>query len=198
MIPPMLEKVGLSGRGESLLKNFSKGMQQRLGIAQSLIADPDALIFDELSSGLDPIGRHALREVLVDLKSKGRTILFSSHELTEVESLCDRVLIIHQGRIVTSAAVGELIKPLNQFEITIGHTDDGASLPESLQHIQTQTTNNTTQLIINDIDEYTRVLDHLKNNGIEIIHTHSRTRSLEDYFIELVNGCTDNDEARVQ
>jgi ABC-2 type transport system ATP-binding protein len=105
---PILEKVGLGGKGESLLRSFSKGMQQRLGIAQSLIAEPDMLIFDELCSGLDPLGRHDLREVLKELKAAGRTIFFSSHELTEVETLCDRILIIHQGQIVKAATLEDI------------------------------------------------------------------------------------------
>ncbi len=107
-IPEILERVGLAGKAETLLKNFSKGMQQRLGIAQSLIADPELLVFDELSSGLDPLGRHDLRNVLLDLKKRGRTIFFSSHELNEVESLCDRIVMIHRGRIVRSADLMEL------------------------------------------------------------------------------------------
>lgn len=105
---PILEKVGLGGKGESLLRSFSKGMQQRLGIAQSLIGEPDMLIFDELCSGLDPLGRHDLRQVLIELKEAGRTIFFSSHELTEVETLCDRILMIHQGQIVKSATLPEI------------------------------------------------------------------------------------------
>jgi ABC-2 type transport system ATP-binding protein len=107
-IGPLLEQVGLGGKGEALLSSFSKGMQQRLGIAQALMANPELLIFDELSSGLDPLGRHDLREVLLGLKNAGRTIFFSSHELTEVETLCDRVLIIHRGRVVQTARVDEL------------------------------------------------------------------------------------------
>ena len=87
-IPELLECVGLGDRAEAPLKTFSKGMQQRVGIAQAIIADPDLLIFDELSSGLDPVGRCDLREVLLDLKRRGKTIFFSSHELHEVESLC--------------------------------------------------------------------------------------------------------------
>lgn len=109
-IPALLARVGLDGRGETLLRNFSKGMQQRLGIAQALIADPDLFIFDELSSGLDPIGRHDLRNVLLDLKRQGRTIFFSSHELTEVETLCDRAIIIHKGRMLKSAPLAELVR----------------------------------------------------------------------------------------
>lgn len=109
-IPLMLEKVGLAGKGESQLRSFSKGMQQRLGIAQSLIAEPDLLIFDELSSGLDPLGRHDLRVILQELKAAGRTVFFSSHELGEVETLCDRVLMIHQGRLIRDAPLAEVQK----------------------------------------------------------------------------------------
>lgn len=104
----VLARVGLAGRGETLLRNYSKGMQQRLGIAQALIAEPELMIFDELSSGLDPIGRHDLRNVLLDLKRQGRTIFFSSHELNEVEALCDRVVIIHRGRLVRDATLDDL------------------------------------------------------------------------------------------
>lgn len=107
-IPKLLIKVGLEGRGEHLLKSFSKGMQQRVGIAQALISEPELFIFDELSSGLDPLGRHDLREVLLELKAQGRTILFSSHELSEVEALCDRVILINQGQLVKDLSMATL------------------------------------------------------------------------------------------
>ena len=107
-IPAILHQVGLSDFGNRLIRNYSKGMQQRLGIAQALIAEPDCLIFDELSSGLDPVGRHDLRQVLVDLKSKGTTIFFSSHELYEVEALCDRVVAIHKGKLLFDLSLAEL------------------------------------------------------------------------------------------
>lgn len=99
-IPIIMEAVGLDGTGDKLIKNYSKGMQQRLGIAQALIAEPECLVFDELSSGLDPVGRHDLRKVLLDLKRRGATIFFSSHELYEVEALCDRVIAIHRGHVL--------------------------------------------------------------------------------------------------
>ncbi|OPZ07357.1 MAG: putative ABC transporter ATP-binding protein YxlF [candidate division BRC1 bacterium ADurb.BinA292] len=124
-IPELLERVGLAGKGETLLKHFSKGMQQRVGIAQAIIADPDLLIFDELSSGLDPVGRYDLREVLLELKRRNRTIFFSSHELYEVESLCDRVIMIHGGRKVADAAVPELMEQLKA-----GNGGRGQSLEE--------------------------------------------------------------------
>ena len=108
-IPPLLTRVGLDGRAEHLLRDFSKGMQQRVGIAQALIADPDLFILDELSSGLDPLGRFDLRQIIAEQKTLGRTVFFSSHELSEVETLCDRVIMIHKGRVVRSAPTSEIV-----------------------------------------------------------------------------------------
>lgn len=99
-IPALMEAVGLKDVGDKQIRNYSKGMQQRLGIAQAIISEPECLIFDELSSGLDPVGRHDLRKLLLDLKRKETTLFFSSHELYEVEALCDRVIAINKGRIL--------------------------------------------------------------------------------------------------
>ncbi len=106
--PKVLEEVGLGGKQFQMLRTFSKGMQQRLGIAQALITEPKLLVLDELSSGLDPLGRHDLRVLLEKLKEQGRTLFFSSHELTEVESLCDRVILIHAGRVLREVTRLEL------------------------------------------------------------------------------------------
>jgi ABC-2 type transport system ATP-binding protein len=91
------------------IKSYSKGMQQRVGLAQALINDPDLLILDEPTSGLDPIGRMKVREIIQRLKNKGKTVFFSSHELGEVETVCDRVAILHQGKLVVEGRVDELV-----------------------------------------------------------------------------------------
>ncbi len=184
-IPPLLEKVGLGGKAEILLKNFSKGMQQRLGIAQAIIAEPEALIFDELSSGLDPVGRFDLREVILELKQAGRTIFFSSHELSEVETLCDRVIMIHKGEIVTESTVAELMKPLNVFEITFT-MPEGASIPDSIKAHHPTHDGNLQKVVINDTAEYSKAIAALAAANATIQNTESKTRSLEEYFIDLV------------
>lgn len=107
-IPGLMQQVGLAGHEQELLRTFSKGMQQRLGIAQALMTNPELLILDEVSSGLDPLGRYDLRNILHDLKQSGTTIFFSSHELTEVEALCDRVILIDQGRILREVSQAQL------------------------------------------------------------------------------------------
>ena len=93
-----------------LIKTYSKGMQQRIGLAQALINDPDLLILDEPTSGLDPIGRMKVREIIQRLKNEGKTVFFSSHELGEVETVCDRVAILHQGELKVEGRVSDLAK----------------------------------------------------------------------------------------
>ncbi len=189
-IPELLEEVGLDGKGEQLLKNFSKGMQQRLGIAQAIIARPEALIFDELSSGLDPLGRHDLREVLLRLKRNGTTIFFSSHELTEVEALCDRVIMINQGRIVAEAPVSELTRPLSSFRICFNSV---SQLPAEVAGLDPQKTNNGWTLDIDDQGQFAGTVSLLSRNNCQIISTETRMRSLEDYFIDLVRAAPEDD-----
>ena len=104
-IPELLKLVELEPAAKRPIKSYSKGMQQRVGLAQALINNPDLLILDEPTSGLDPLGRMKVREIIQRLKNEGKTVFFSSHELGEVESVCDRVAIINQGEL---KAVGPL------------------------------------------------------------------------------------------
>ncbi len=108
-IDELLKLVELQDARKRPIKSYSKGMQQRVGLAQALINDPDLLILDEPTSGLDPIGRMKVREIIQRLKNKGKTVFFSSHELGEVETICDRVAILHQGKLVVEGRVDELV-----------------------------------------------------------------------------------------
>jgi ABC-2 type transport system ATP-binding protein len=107
-IDSVLKLVELETVRGRLIKTYSKGMQQRVGLAQALINDPDLLILDEPTSGLDPLGRMKVREIIQRLKERGKTVFFSSHELGEVETVCDRVAILHQGRLLVESAVADL------------------------------------------------------------------------------------------
>lgn len=108
-IGPLLKLVDLEHARQRPIKTYSKGMQQRVGLAQALINNPDLLILDEPTSGLDPLGRMKVREIIQRLKSEGKTVFFSSHELGEVETVCDRVAIIANGELKVEGRVGELI-----------------------------------------------------------------------------------------
>lgn len=184
-IPVILDRVGLGGKEESLLKNFSKGMQQRLGIAQALISEPEALIFDELNSGLDPIGRHDLRQVLLDLKSKGRTIFFSTHELAEVEQVCDRVIILHKGKLIKNVTVQDLVKPLTQFEIDFTTTGEA---PKEIAGAIPIPNDRGFLVTLHNVDAYSRALKELPESGARITNTRSVQFSLEQYFIDLIGA----------
>ena len=109
-IDQALKLVELDHARKRPIKTYSKGMQQRVGLAQALINNPDLLILDEPTSGLDPIGRMKVREIIQRLRSEGKTVFFSSHELGEVETICDRVAILHQGELKAEGRVKELIE----------------------------------------------------------------------------------------
>src|SRR5438128_2980193 len=109
-IDRVIKLVELENSRKRLIKNYSKGMQQRVGLAQALINNPDLLILAEPTSGLDPIGRMKVREMIQRLKNEGKTVFFSSHELGEVETVCDRVAILHQGELKTEGHVDELAR----------------------------------------------------------------------------------------
>jgi ABC-2 type transport system ATP-binding protein len=109
-IEKLLKLVELEHASKRPIKSYSKGMQQRVGLAQALINDPDLLVLDEPTSGLDPLGRMKVREIIQRLKDEGKTVFFSSHELGEVETVCDRVAIIHQGELKAVGRVADIVQ----------------------------------------------------------------------------------------
>ena len=116
-IDAVLKLVELEQVRKRQIKTFSKGMQQRVGLAQALINDPDLLILDEPTSGLDPVGRMKVREIIQRLKAAGKTVFFSSHELGEVETVCDRVAILTQGEVKAVGKVDELVQLYQQSNL---------------------------------------------------------------------------------
>jgi len=115
-IPELIELVGLSRDADRLMRGFSKGMMQKVSFAQVLINDPDILVLDEPTSGLDPVSRARMRETLGALRQKGKTVFFSSHELSEVEMVSDRVGILHMGRMVAVGPLSEVIRAKTEGE----------------------------------------------------------------------------------
>jgi ABC-2 type transport system ATP-binding protein len=109
-IDAILKLVELEHARKRPIKIYSKGMQQRVGLAQALINNPDLLVLDEPTSGLDPLGRMRVREIIQRLKNEGKTVFFSSHELGEVETVCDRVAILHHGELKAEGRVNDLVR----------------------------------------------------------------------------------------
>ncbi|MDB6129717.1 MAG: transporter related-protein [Verrucomicrobiales bacterium] len=117
-ITSVLQLVEMEPHRKKLIKSYSKGMQQRVGLAQALINNPDLLILDEPTSGLDPVGRMKVREIIHRLKQEGKTVFFSSHELGEVETICDRIAILSQGEKKIEGKVSDLVQ---QFQMNLEH-----------------------------------------------------------------------------
>jgi len=120
-IDEMLRLVKIEGAADSKIRTYSKGMQQRIGIAAALVSDPDLLFLDEPTSALDPIGRMEVREIISSLKERGKAVFLNSHLLSEIEMVCDKVAIIKNGRIVESGTLDNLLKGKVEVEITAGN-----------------------------------------------------------------------------
>ena len=115
----LLARVGVADAADRPVGEFSKGMARRIGLAQALLNEPDLVILDEPTSGLDPIGRHEVKTLIKELASEGRTVLLSSHLLAEVEDVCDRVVILGDGRICAEGRLDELLKAREGLQMTI-------------------------------------------------------------------------------
>ena len=130
-IPILLDRMNLSEAIDRRVEGFSKGMKQRLGMANAMIHDPEILIFDEPMSGLDPVGRHQIKRLITELKEQGKTIFFSSHILSDIEVLCDRIGIINKGVLLYVGGLADFIKPGEGLEdrfVTIIEEDNRAAI----------------------------------------------------------------------
>ncbi len=130
-VDEVMDLVGISHARKRLLRSYSKGMRQRIGLAQALISDPDILILDEPTTGLDPIARKEIRDILARLRDEGKTLLISSHELLEVELICDRVGILFEGVLQRQGTLDELLESRDlQIEVDGWQEDKASRLPE--------------------------------------------------------------------
>ncbi len=183
----MIDRVGLARHKKKRLSTFSKGMIQRAGLAQAVIHDPDLLILDEPFSGLDPLGRKMVRDFLLELKGRGKTIFFSSHILSDMEALCDRASIIREGVIIKNVGLDELfIMGKGKVEVT------ARGYPESMTGEINQFTDSVKRsgdemLIVVKRQEYVRsVIQYLLNNGAEVMRVAGVQPSLEEVFVSEV------------
>ena len=125
-VSQLISMVGLESAKKRQLREYSKGMARRLGLAQALINDPELILLDEPTSGLDPIGTRNMKDLILDLKQKGKTIIMSSHLLADVQDVCDRIGILHQGELKELGRVEDLLKVTDQTEIRVSGLSDGA------------------------------------------------------------------------
>jgi ABC-2 type transport system ATP-binding protein len=180
----VLDRVGLHDAANLQLRKFSKGMLQRAGIAQAIVHDPKLLFFDEPMSGLDPMGRREVRDLMEELKKEGKTVFFSTHILSDAEALCDRVAIIHQGELKGVGAVAELTSSVaGQVEVAWR----GNGVPASLKSlvIESHVAGEMVRALISE-DKQDAMLDGLRREGLKIVSLTPVRTSLEEYYLRRV------------
>jgi ABC-2 type transport system ATP-binding protein len=185
-IPEMLETVGLKERMHTKIRGYSKGMKQRLGVAQALMHDPDVIFLDEPTDGVDPVGRRHIRELLAHLKGKGRTIFLNSHLLGEVELICDRVGILQRGEMVREGSIAELTRTRGTFVIGLapGQTLPASELAALGYRIVSRP--NAWEVELDDGQTIDPVIDLIRARGLNLRHLVEKRQSLEDLFLETV------------
>jgi ABC-2 type transport system ATP-binding protein len=185
----LLETVGLKDWAKVKTKKFSKGMLQRLGLAQSLINDPKILFLDEPTDGVDPIGRKEIRDLLLSLKARGTTIFLNSHLLSELEMVCDRVAILNKGKVVRLGTIAELTTQKLAYVLQLS-SPVTKEIREQLQQTILPIEYNDTSLVVSlhDKSELNRIIDILRAGGIGIESMNQQKTSLEDYFIQIMKG----------
>jgi ABC-2 type transport system ATP-binding protein len=174
----LLERMDLAGVASKRINKFSRGMLQRVGLAQALINDPDLLILDEPTSALDPAGRVLVRELLLDLKRRGKTVFLSSHLLSEIETVCDRVAIIRKGRVIKQGTVSELLERSDEFEIAARGVIGCA-------FNNVRSGSDGIDVVIIPAAEQRRTIERIWSAGGEILSVTPVRRSLEDLYLEL-------------
>lgn len=180
-----LELVGLAARSGDRLRTFSKGMLQRIGIAQALIGDPDLVILDEPTSALDPIGRRDVRDLIRHLKSLGKSVFLNSHLLSEVEMVCDRVAIIDRGRVVRQGALSRLLSDL-ELELTVGDLSPGLLEELGRRWRVVRQNGGFVTLAISTEEEAPEVATTILARGGRLYAMTPSRRSLEEIFVQVV------------
>lgn len=185
-IPEVLELVGLLGRENERIKGYSKGMQQRIGLAQAILNSPRVVFLDEPTSALDPIGRREVREIIGHLKAKDTTVFLNSHLLSEVELTCDRVAFVDKGRVVQSGALEVLLRERLEVELRVGMVN-----PQMLADLRryAKVLHHSPNTVLLEADNEA-VLPFLAqtvvNSGAGLYALTPRKISLEDLFVQLV------------
>jgi ABC-2 type transport system ATP-binding protein len=186
----LLDQVGIGGERRLQLRKFSKGMLQRVGIAQALLNEPDLVIFDEPMSGLDPLGRRDVRGLILALRDRGCTVFFSSHVLSDAEALCSRVAILARGRLVASGALSEMLAfEARGWELVVAGVPNHAppAVGDGIRRVVPIGHDRyTLELPLDPPPEH--VMTRLASSGAKLVSLNPIRPTLEDLFVEQVTS----------
>ncbi|MFQ5872541.1 MAG: ABC transporter ATP-binding protein [Dehalococcoidia bacterium] len=184
-IAELLRQVGMEGRADQPLRKFSKGMVQRIGLAQALLNDPELVILDEPMSGLDPLGRHEVRDLILRLKERGKTVFFSTHIIPDVELICDRVAILIGGRLVRSGQLDDLLgSRIESIDVVASGCPEGLRGEAGPLCIQPPADQGSRFVFtVKDEGTLASLLKLLVGSGARVHAVTPRKQSLEEHFI---------------
>lgn len=185
-VEELLDRVGLTAHAEKKLRQFSKGMLQRIGLAQALLNNPDLVILDEPTSGLDPVGRLLVRDVIKDLRNQGATVFLNSHLLSEVEVTCDRVAFIKQGEVVRVTPLAALVEQEICLEIQVRELSDEVQAGLVQWGRDLSVDGNRLNMQVMDRDDLPQINRYLIDQGMEVYAFYPHERTLEELFIQIV------------
>jgi len=187
LISGLLAKVKLDGFKGLRIGKYSRGMVQRLGIAQALLGNPELLVLDEPTSGLDPAGRKDVRDLILALKAEGKTVFLSSHILSEAEQICDRVIIINRGRLVRAGGMQEILAESNRGEIVVDQLPEG--LEQTVKELGASVDREANRVrIAADAVKKRTLAEMLWAGGCDVLSLTPMKNSLEEMFLKLVGG----------
>lgn len=188
VIPELLQLVGLADRAETRLSAFSKGMLQRIGLAQALLNDPQLVFLDEPTSGLDPLGRRLVRVIISGLREEGTTVFLNSHLLSEIELTCDRVAFIRAGQVLRVASLAELQEEAVRVHVRVGQPtpDLLTNLSRFGSEVSLEKDNGRITLYLPDESHLPRLAAWLVSEGHTLYELSPQPLSLEERFIQIV------------
>jgi ABC-2 type transport system ATP-binding protein len=193
-IDELLELVKLTERKKSKIKTYSKGMMQRLGLAQALINDPELIFLDEPTDGVDPIGRKEIRDVLIELKNKSKTIFLNSHLLSEVELITDRVGILNKGKLLREGSVKELTESKEEYKLRLGNDLFDVTKFSTTETFIIKNSDGTFSVKVGNSDSLNKLIDKIRNESILIKEIILQKSTLEEMFISIINEAEGEDK----
>lgn len=189
----LLKRVNMWDWRDTRTKKYSKGMLQRLGLAQALLHDPRLILLDEPTDGVDPIGRKEIRDLLLELKDEGKTVFLNSHLLSEVEMICDEVAILHKGKLLRQGTVRELTTSDRRYRLHV-HIDD----PQLLQQIRAKAAfaeaqNGHLDVVVSGFEPLNEIIDLIRRRQLLIAAVVPHRQTLEESFVQTIQGAGASD-----